>query len=620
MHNDDHFPHPFSHTPCSSTCHPLGCFVTCSTMPRAAVSFSMPASSSMPPEKGERSALDPRRCISIICSSTDHSFAHDTDVRRPLIVIMTISIVVGAAYSFLWFTFDLLWSAALGATTTACWIVALCFLLLADKTLVSLQVFCWGGILGIPLICASFGGGLGSAGILSACYGGPFLLVLFDPNIRRSLVGVLFIFAASIIMAVVEQGLGPHALTPQRGALPPMWYAVCAWINVNVVSTALFVVLLIAVVQLRCNKNELNENESRIENLNRLLMLQTERLQMERKLTHKLIFNTFPENVAGAFVDLFETCAEGCDSIQPADMASLLISTQMIGESKEELGLSASRLEELSSHHPAAVPSTSHLLPPNESYTVFHRSSLGTSTATRSAAENEHVVRMSGLINRDLCPREHRWATILFADLVGFTAMASRLDPKALVSLLDHLFGQMDDLCAEHHVAKVKTIGDCYMCVGWAQEGVSPASSAARVLTVANEMHRIAKSTEFRGKRMAVRAGMHIGPVVSGIIGKTGFAFDIWGDAVNVASRMESTGVPGATQVTADVYELLEDKTAFTKRGVVDVKGKGKLCTYVMVGPEPYSPNAHAGRRPAARRVSNAVEILLTLMMEDMVG
>ena len=127
---------------------------------------------------------------------------------------------------------------------------------------------------------------------------------------------------------------------------------------------------------------------------------------------------------------------------------------------------------------------------------------------------------------------------------------------------------------------KIKTIGDCYMCVGFTDEGTEPRLALRRVLVVADGLHDVAARTPLEGRRMSVRVGVHIGTVVTGIIGKTKFAYDLWGDAVNVASRMESTGVPGATQITADVYSMLDNKEDYVERGLIDVKGKGKLVTY----------------------------------------
>ena len=123
------------------------------------------------------------------------------------------------------------------------------------------------------------------------------------------------------------------------------------------------------------------------------------------------------------------------------------------------------------------------------------------------------------------------------------------------------------------------------MCVGFVDAATAPALVLSRVLAVADALHVIAARTPLEGKRMSVRVGVHIGTVVTGIIGKSKFAFDLWGDAVNVASRMESTGVPGTTQISDAVYTLLPDKAAYTLRGPVDVKGKVSvlsLCSFLF--------------------------------------
>jgi class 3 adenylate cyclase len=214
------------------------------------------------------------------------------------------------------------------------------------------------------------------------------------------------------------------------------------------------------------------------------------------------------------------------------------------------------------------------------------------------------------LVNRTLAPKLHFAATILFADLVGFTNQASRVDPSLLVRFLDLYFGLVDGVCTAEKVDKIKTIGDCYMCVGWAEDSEDPITSASTVLTVASKMHSIARQVPLNGSRLFLRAGMHTGTVVSGIIGKTKLAFDVWGDAVNVASRMESTGIPGATQVTADTYELLKDKEVFVERGLVEVKGRGKLQTYTTVE-SLHTPEDDQIVEPEA---SNAVQMFYNLL------
>ena len=181
-----------------------------------------------------------------------------------------------------------------------------------------------------------------------------------------------------------------------------------------------------------------------------------------------------------------------------------------------------------------------------------------------------------------LAPRSLSRAVVLFSDIVGFTTAASKTNATTLVYFLDKLFGEIDEVCQQQGVDKIKTIGDAYMCVGWTADAASHASTALRVLEVANAMHRIIHRLHLDRKKMSKRVGIHTGTVVSGIIGKTKFAFDIWGDAVNVASRMESTGVPGATQVSAEFYEVVKGHVDYIlPRGFIDVKGKGKVQTYV---------------------------------------
>ena len=192
---------------------------------------------------------------------------------------------------------------------------------------------------------------------------------------------------------------------------------------------------------------------------------------------------------------------------------------------------------------------------------------------------------LADVVERSLAPQLHPVAVLLFADVVGFTALSSRTDPRALVQWLDTLFGQIDEVVQDRRVEKIKTMGDCYMAMALPEEeGASPAHVALQMLRVSQQMHRIISQTPLQGTRLAFRAGLHVGPVVSGIIGKTKFAYDVWGDTVNTASRMESTGVAGATQVSEEVFQLLRAQEAFSAH-VVDVKGKGKLQTYINTPP-----------------------------------
>ncbi|MEB3831558.1 ammonium transporter [Phormidium sp. CCY1219] len=174
-------------------------------------------------------------------------------------------------------------------------------------------------------------------------------------------------------------------------------------------------------------------------------------------------------------------------------------------------------------------------------------------------------------------------ATVLFADIVGFTQLSSRISPTALVHLLNDIFSSFDRLAERHGLEKIKTIGDAYMVVGGLP--IVRADHAEAIAQMALDMQQeiIAFSTKTR-EPFTIRIGIHSGPVVAGVIGLKKFIYDLWGDTVNVASRMESHGIPGAIQVTEVTYQLLQDKFLFEKRGTIHVKGKGDMTTYLLRG------------------------------------
>jgi len=176
-------------------------------------------------------------------------------------------------------------------------------------------------------------------------------------------------------------------------------------------------------------------------------------------------------------------------------------------------------------------------------------------------------------------------ASILFADVVDFTPLSSRLDAREVVDLLDRLFTSFDAVVDRHGVEKIKTIGDCYMVAAGVPR---PRDDHAHALVrVALEMRECAKSSVAGdgANDLRLRIGISSGPVVAGVIGKRRFLYDLWGDTVNMASRMESHGVPDTIQITRSTWELVRDDYATEPRGVVEVKGKGKVETWSLVGP-----------------------------------
>ena len=172
--------------------------------------------------------------------------------------------------------------------------------------------------------------------------------------------------------------------------------------------------------------------------------------------------------------------------------------------------------------------------------------------------------------------------TLLFADIVDFTRLSSRLTPSELVAALNDVFSVFDELVEHYRLEKVKTIGDAYMVVGGLTE--RSADHTARVVAMALDLSKCIGDIEAaRRLGIAFRVGIHCGPVVAGVIGTKKFIYDIWGDTVNLASRMESLGVPGRVQVTHAVRERLGDGFRVESRGLVDVKGKGPIPTWFVV-------------------------------------
>ena len=179
-------------------------------------------------------------------------------------------------------------------------------------------------------------------------------------------------------------------------------------------------------------------------------------------------------------------------------------------------------------------------------------------------------------------------ATILFADIVGFTLLSEKVEPEVLVKMLNEIFSAFDSLCDRYNLEKIKTIGDAYMVVGGLPNPCKNHADliAKMALEMQNEVTYFNKRNQ---KNIDIRIGINTGPVVAGVIGKKKFIYDLWGDAVNTASRMESHGIPGKIQVTETVYELLKNQFIFEDRGGVKIKGKGTMRTYLLKAQRPES-------------------------------
>jgi guanylate cyclase len=178
--------------------------------------------------------------------------------------------------------------------------------------------------------------------------------------------------------------------------------------------------------------------------------------------------------------------------------------------------------------------------------------------------------------------------TVLFADVVNFTPMSAAMSPTELVGLLNTVFTDIDEFVEEMGLEKIKTIGDEYMVAA----GVpAPMSDHAHVMAeLALRIRDHVASRDFGGHRISFRIGINSGPVVAGIIGKRKFAYDLWGDVVNTASRMESHGSSGGIQISAETYQRVKDRFICERRGMIEVKGKGRLETWFLVGPRSAVP------------------------------
>jgi class 3 adenylate cyclase len=173
--------------------------------------------------------------------------------------------------------------------------------------------------------------------------------------------------------------------------------------------------------------------------------------------------------------------------------------------------------------------------------------------------------------------------TVLFADLVGFTRLSSQIAPGELVLLLDEIFSEFDDLAETYRLEKIKTIGDAYMAVSGLPEPSDHHVEAAAnmALDMRAAVTRVGNSL---GRSLQARIGLHTGPVVAGVIGRKKFIYDLWGDTVNTASRMESHGISNQIHITTEVFQRLGNHYEFQELGSTEIKGKGAMETYLLVG------------------------------------
>jgi len=189
----------------------------------------------------------------------------------------------------------------------------------------------------------------------------------------------------------------------------------------------------------------------------------------------------------------------------------------------------------------------------------------------------ERLKRSPGII-----AESHPEVTVLFADVVDFTPFAVRTAPERVVGVLDEVFSAFDRLAERHGLEKIKTIGDAYMVAAGLPVARSDHAEAMAEMAV-DMLAGFARVREALGLDLAIRVGMESGPVVAGVIGRHKFTYDLWGDTVNTASRMESHGLPGRIQVGEGTYHRLRERHRFEERGEIEVKGKGRMRAYLLI-------------------------------------
>ncbi|MCB9170149.1 MAG: hypothetical protein H6594_07355 [Flavobacteriales bacterium] len=200
--------------------------------------------------------------------------------------------------------------------------------------------------------------------------------------------------------------------------------------------------------------------------------------------------------------------------------------------------------------------------------------------------------------------RRHEQVTVMFTDMKGFTKVAEKMTPEELVSELDECFIHFDEIIGRYGIEKIKTIGDSYMCAGGVP--TSDPHHADKAVLAALEVRELMalwkREREEAGKTpWMLRIGVHTGPVVAGVVGKRKFAYDIWGDTVNTASRMESSGEPGEVNISGATYQLIKEHFACVHRGQVEAKNKGRIDMYFVTRIKPEFSADPNGIRPNAR-------------------
>ena len=385
----------------------------------------------------------------------------------------------GAVWALTYYLLGLRWSAALILAVTLLWGAASAHLAVTKRSGFAKAVTAYVSTLVIMVLHVLYGGACASQGLLGVTYLGPLLIVVTEPSgIKKSLYFLAATVAANLLICVVQQVVGPERLTPQHVELSEGWRTAFLWLHPTVSGVCAYLFVATAILFLRKTRRRLELSHLRTARLNERLMRERERLWAQQELTQKLILNMFPRKTAVALLQAFETTADRNSPRSPDKYAP--------GPSRRGAGDGEARQESWASDptDPAEGGRTESSAPSSETQEEPASEGPSSHRSRDAAAPGDEISRI-------FAPRLHSSAAILFADIVGFTELASHVSPTTLVHVLDLLFGLIDESCQRQNVEKIKTIGDCYMCVGWSEDDASPAETALRVPPSANPLRAL---------------------------------------------------------------------------------------------------------------------------------
>ena len=486
----------------------------------------------------------------------------DDDTKTKNLIIfcaMVLFLTFTIPWTVLYLVLGLTWTLLVTVPLPVSYVIGLVHMWRTKTPRLALNCLIYGITWATVVLLILFGAGAGGAGIMGPAHIAPLVSLVLGKRVRESSCLVVFIIAISLVFCVLEQTVGPERLTPKLLAFPDPWYATFAWMHPNIGGGCSYLVMLLAVTQLESSNRRLLEKQVHLEELNDKLNRQQQKLQLEQRLAQKLISNVFPAKVTGTLIDLFEQCAECKRADETHVDVSRLERRRATGARYERrasvfagpehrapptgpVGADRDRVDSLSLRSvssgrlsldqgldPRLRDTTNsviqqfalRLAPKSHPLSVVLFADIVGFTTVASRTDATTLVyfldRLFGDIDTNsviqqfalrLAPKSHPLSVVLFADIVGFTTVASRTDATTLVYFLDRLFGDIDMACQAQQVDKVKTIGDCYMCVGWTEHPGAHAATALRVLRVARAMHSTIHNTLLDEHRLLVRAGM----------------------------------------------------------------------------------------------------------------